>query len=204
MSRKKKPEDLTMVGYVPQFSMLFEDDSEQNRKLVKHKAWLHSIRHERPNTSHPFRVGIYIRYYNQTRYPNYLAYHKKQFMDCLELCLNWELVDFYVDEGQSAPNMETAPEWSRLLCDCFDGKVDLIITQKVSNVSKDPREVSICCRLLAAQDPPVGIYFISEDIFTLASYYLNDLYDPELFPSEDWETLPDTEERTPLLNDRHE
>ncbi len=54
---------------------------------------------------------------------------------------------FYVDEGQSAPNMETAPEWSRLLCDAMDGKVDLIITQKVSNVSRKMHEVTLCSRI---------------------------------------------------------
>jgi hypothetical protein len=46
--------------------------------------------------------------------------------------------------------MENAKEWTRLLEDCFDGKVDLIITQKVSNVSKKPSEISFCARILAA------------------------------------------------------
>ena len=86
--------------------------------------------------------------------------------------------------------MENAPEWSRLIEDCFAGKVDLIITQKISNVSREPGEVAFCSRMLAAQDPPVGIYFVSEDVFTLASYYLEDLLDPEFFPSDDWQLLP--------------
>ena len=87
------------------------------------------------------------------------------------MCPDWSLVDFYIDEGATAPNMETAPEWSRLLQDALDGKVDLIITQKVSNVSKKDYEIAFVARILAALDKPVGIYFVSEDIFTLASYY---------------------------------
>lgn len=45
-------------------------------------------------------------------------------------------------------NLENALEvWSRLLQDCMDSKVDLIITQKVSNVSKSPVEISFCARM---------------------------------------------------------
>lgn len=85
--------------------------------------------------------------------------------------------------------MEYSKEGCRLLEDCFTGKVDLIVTQKVSNVSSDWKEMSFMARMLAAQEHPVGIYFISEDIFTLASYYQADLRDTGLLP-EGWQTLP--------------
>lgn len=181
------------IAEEPQFMTLFADDSEQAVKLAEHKAWLQSIRHERPNTAHPYKVAVYIRYFNQTKHENYLDYHIKQFENTLSLCPKWELVGFYVDEGSTPPNMESAPEWSRLLCDCMDKKVDLIITQKVSNISRKSHEVTICCRLLAQQKPPVGIYFISEDIFTLASYYLEDMRDTQFFPEPNWQILPDDE-----------
>lgn len=177
----------------PQFSLIFGDISEQSQKIMAHREWLKGIRHERPNPEVPFKVGIYIRYFNQTRYENYLSFHKKQFEDTIALCPKWTLVDFYIDEGSTAPHMETAPEWGRLLDNCFEGKVNLIITQKVSNVAKGTFDVTFCSRILAAQEPPIGIYFISEDIFTLASYYQDDLRDPFFLPSPDWEVLPDTE-----------
>lgn len=177
----------------PQFSLIFGDTSEQTQKIMAHREWLKGIRHERPNPEVPFKVGIYIRYFNQTKYENYLSFHRKQFEDTIALCPKWKLVDFYIDEGSTAPHMETAPEWGRLLDDCSTGKVNLIITQKVSNVAKGTFDVTLCSRLLAAQEPPVGIYFISEDIFTLASYYQDDLRDPFFLPSPDWEILPDTE-----------
>ena len=148
-----------------------------------------------PNPEHAYRVGIYIRYFNQTRYDNYLDYHIQQYRDTLAMCPDWSLVDFYIDEGATAPNMETAPEWSRLLQDALDGKVDLIITQKVSNVSKKDYEIAFVARILAALDKPVGIYFVSEDIFTLASYYRSSLRDEGFFPSEDWSILPEPEQK---------
>ena len=177
----------------PQLSLFGSPNNVQSKKLIEHRAWLQSIRHERPSTTKPFKIGVYIRYFNQTKHENYLAFHKKQFQDAISLCPNWQLIDFYVDEGATAPNMENAPAWSQLLCDCMDGKIDLIITQKISNVSKKTAEATLCARLLAAQTPPIGIYFVSEDMFTLASYYKEDLHDPFFLPSPDEPVLPESE-----------
>ena len=180
-----------MEEQMPSFDFLLDEEAERNSLLAEHRAWLKSIKHERPLPKHPFHVAVYIRYFNQTRYENYLSAHKKQFLDTLALCPKWDFIGFYVDEGSTAPNMESAPEWSRLLQDCYDGKIDLVITQKASNISKKLSELAFCTRLLAALPHPVGIYFISEDIYTLASYYQEDLHDPVFFPSPDWKGLPE-------------
>lgn len=178
----------------PEFSMVLSEENERERKIAAHKAWFRSIRHERPGTETPYNVAIYIRYFNQTKYEDYLSYHKKQFSDALASCPKWSFKGFYVDEGSTAPNMETATEWSRLVQDCFDGKVDLIITQKVSNVSRKMSEITLLASLMATQKHPIGIYFISEDIFTLASYYQEDLRDTFFLPGPEVTPLPDDEE----------
>ena len=92
----------------------------------------------------------------------------------------------------AAPHIENSKEWCRLLEDCFLGRVNLIVTQKVSSVSSDPEEMTFLSRVLAAQKKPVGIYFISEDIYTLASYYTQDLHQENLLP-EGWKILPEDE-----------
>lgn len=188
---------LTEIEEAPRFSMIFGESSDRSDKISEHRLWLQSIRKEHPLPAAPYRVGVYIRYFNQTKYENYLDYHIKNFEDTLALCPKWTLVDFYIDEGATAPNMESAPEWCRLLDDCFDGKVDLIITQKVSNVSKKSQEITFVSRLLASLDKPVGIYFISEDIFTLASYYKADIQDKEFLP-EGFQVLPEPNVRGEL------
>ena len=185
----KNSEELDQLEF-PTFAFL-EEDSEDTSLIAEHKQWLKSIRHEKPNPRMPYKVAVYIRYFNQTKYSNYLDYHKRQFVNTLSEYPNWEFVGFYIDEGSTAPNMESATGWAELLRDCEDGKVNLIITQKVSNVSKKMPEVTFCARMLAARTPPVGIYFISEDLFTLASYYQEDLRDTYFLPSPDWELLPD-------------
>ena len=56
--------------------------------------------------------------------------------------------------------------------------------------------------MLAKCKPPVGIYFISEDIFTLASYYTDDRRDEFFYPYPEWKLLPDDGEGTEgLLHD---
>ena len=174
----------------------------RRRMLARHKLWLESLQHEYPSPYAHYKIGVYIRFFNQTKYDDYLLFHKQEFVDTIRLCPNWTLVDFYVDEGQTAPFMENAKEWSRLLQDCLDGKIDLIITQKVSNVTRSPAEITLVARLLATQKKPIGIYFVNEDIFTLASYYQDDMREKKFFPSPDWQMLPDApeEERRELLD----
>lgn len=180
----KKFEELGAAG---EYADLYQSDPEKARMLSEHILWMKSIRHQRPHSSIPFKIGVYIRFFNQTKYDNYLSFHKKQFIDTIALCPAWTLVGFYVDNGSSSspPYMENSENLSRLLNDCTEGKIDLIITQKVSNVSKDPQEISFCARMLASLPHPVGMYFISEDIYTLATYYLEDLRDEEFLPNTD-------------------
>ena len=175
---------LSLAEQAPETSVLMTDEEKDLARIAKHREWLKNIRHEVPSPAKHYNVGVYIRY-----------------TDTLALCPNWNFVGFYIDEGAVAPNMESAKEWSRLLQDCMDGKVNLIITQKVSNVSRKDYEIAFVARMLAALDNPVGIYFVSEDIFTLASYYQNDLRDTGFFPDENWKILPDDDSEVKLLSE---
>ena len=67
------------------------------------RTLLSNLRGERPNPQQHYKVGIYIRYFNQTKHVDYLDYHVKQDQDTMALCPNWELIDFYIDEGATAP-----------------------------------------------------------------------------------------------------
>jgi len=180
---------------------VFRRDLKPDRRaelLSRHLQWLSYQPKEYPRPGTPYRIGVYIRYYNQTKYENYLEYHKHDFRDTIALCPLWTLVDFYVDYGNAAPKMGSSPEWMRLLDDCFSGKVNLIVTQKIKNISRTPDDLALIARVLAAQKDPIGIYFISEDIFTLASYHTKDLHETQFLP-EGWQVLPDDEEETQYL-----
>lgn len=174
------------------------DISDEQKALIRrHRQWLDQFRKEYPLPSHPYRIGVYIRYFNQTKYKNYLDYHKKEFEDTIALCPLWTLVDFYVDTGNIAPNIESAPELCRLLNDCLQGKINLVITQKISNMSRKAWDLAFMLRILGNHN--IGVYFISEDIYTMAGYYRLDARDSEFLPS-GLIPLPDDEEG-PLLGE---
>lgn len=181
---------------------LMGGDTEKAERIAEHRIQLASIRKLYPHPAHPYKIGVYIRYFNQTNHENYLEKHIVHFKEGIDLCPKWTLVDFYIDEGQTAPSMANAPEWCRLLEDCFSGKVDLILTQKVSNVARkdNDRELTFISGILASQEHPVGIYFVSENIFTLATYYMEDMHALEFFP-EGQERLCDGEPIRGLIDD---
>lgn len=73
-----------------------EREAARLKLIADHKAWLNKTKKEHPSPYQFFKVGVYIRYFNQTKYENYLDNHKMQFIDLIQSCPNWTLVDFYV------------------------------------------------------------------------------------------------------------
>ena len=53
-------------------------DDPKKALLAQHKAWLNDIQHEFPMPYIPYKIGVYIRFFNQTRYENYLEKHIQQ------------------------------------------------------------------------------------------------------------------------------
>ncbi len=186
MEKDKQLIEKDDISYVSVFNS--KQTTPKEIKIAEHRLWLKTIRKEYPSPNKNFKIGVYIRFFNQTKYKDYLDRHKDDFIKTIGLCPNWTLVDFYIDYGATAPNMESSPEWCRLLEDCMSGKVDLIITQKLSNVTSDIQEITILANYFAIKN--IGMYFISEDIFTLATYYTNNLKEKRFFPTEDWKLLP--------------
>ena len=73
-----------------------QEEEERRGTIARHRAWMESLPHEYPNPDIPFRIGVYIRFFNQTSHIDYLEYHKKDFEATINLCPNWTLVDFYI------------------------------------------------------------------------------------------------------------
>ena len=74
----------------------------------------------------------------------------------------WEDVGIYADEGKSGTNMKKRPEFQRMIEDCKQGKIDLILTKSVSRFARNTMDCLRVVRELKALSPPVGVYF--EDV----------------------------------------
>ncbi len=111
------------------FSMIFDGDTEKAEMIAEHLMWLHSIRRERPLVSRPYKVGIYIRYFNQTRYNNYLDFHKKGFIDTIEIV------------ALASGSRET-PVWCMIYDDlCYAHEADIFANQMKFVKSLLPYEI---------------------------------------------------------------
>ena len=60
---------LGRVEQSPALTELFDGDAERARTVAEHLTWLRSIRHELPSPARHYKIGIYIRYFNQTMIP---------------------------------------------------------------------------------------------------------------------------------------
>ena len=74
----------------------------------------------------------------------------------------WKNVGIYADEGASGTNMKKRPEFQRMIQDCKDGKIDLIVTKSVSRFARNTRDCLEVVRVLKGLSPPVGVFCKSE------------------------------------------
>ena len=50
---------------------------------------------------------------------------------------DWELVEVYADDGISATNTAKRESFNRMIQDCRDGKIDMILTKSISRFSRN-------------------------------------------------------------------
>lgn len=79
----------------------------------------------------------------------------------------WDFAGIYADEGISATSVEKRKEFLRMIEDCKEGKIDLIITKSVSRFARNLVDCISTIRLLKNLNPPVGIYFENDRLNTL-------------------------------------
>lgn len=73
MKAEQTSMDLSAVeaqNKVAEVNVFRPDDisAEQKDLIRRHQLWLSTIQKEYPLPSHPYRIGVYIRYFNQTKY----------------------------------------------------------------------------------------------------------------------------------------
>ena len=84
---------------------------------------------------------------------------------------NWDLVDIYADEGISGTSLEHRDDFIRMIEDCYKGKIDLIVTKSVSRFARNIVDCIGTVRKLRSLNPPIGVYFEQDNIYTLREDY---------------------------------
>lgn len=114
------------------------------------------------------RVGVYCRVSTMSgeQVESFEA-QKKSYEDLIETRPNWNLVDIYADEGISATSIKRRKNFQRLVQDCNEGKVSLVVTKTVTRFARNVIDCIKTCRDLKGLNPSVGVLFEADNIFTL-------------------------------------
>ena len=91
----------------------------------------------------------------------------QHFREMIENTEGWKNVGIYADEGASGTNMKKRPEFQRMIQDCKDGKIDLIVTKSVSRFARNTRDCLEVVRVLKGLSPPVGVFFEDVNLNTI-------------------------------------
>ena len=81
----------------------------------------------------------------------------------------WEFAGIYADRGISGTSLKHREDFKRMIADCEEGKIDLIVTKAVTRFARNVVDTITTVRMLKSLNPPVGVFFETERINTLDS-----------------------------------
>ena len=116
------------------------------------------------------RVAVYARVSTKSKEQvSSIENQTKYYTQKIDKTDNWELQEIYTDEGKSGTSLRGRDNFKRMIADAGEKKMDLIVC---ASVSRFARNISVCMdqvRDLKTMNPshPVGVYFETENIYTL-------------------------------------
>lgn len=114
------------------------------------------------------RVAIYARVStDDVSQTTSFELQKKYYEDFVAQHPKWELVGIYADEGISGTSTKKRDAFNRMMADAKTGKIDLIITKSVSRFARNVENFLTAVRTLSEHKPRIGVFFESENIFSL-------------------------------------
>ena len=114
------------------------------------------------------RVAVYARVStDDPRQTSSYELQKNHYTDLVNRREDWKLVDIYADEGISGTSLKHRDSFIRMIADCKAGTIDLIVTKSVSRFARNVLDCIGYVRQLAAMSPPIGVFFETENIYTL-------------------------------------
>lgn len=80
---------------------------------------------------------------------------------------NWDLRRIYADEGISGTSLKNRDEFNAMIAACRNGEYDLIVTKSVSRFARNLVDCISLIRMLKGLNPPVGVFFETDNLYTL-------------------------------------
>lgn len=116
------------------------------------------------------RIAVYVRVSTDNlQQTSSYELQKNYYEDMISRRPNWKLAGIYADEGISGTSLQHRDEFNRMIADCEQGKIDMIITKSVSRFARNIVDCISTIRKLKKLSKPVGVYFETDGIFSLKS-----------------------------------
>jgi len=116
------------------------------------------------------RVAVYARVSTlATQQTSSFELQQKHYTDFVDRQEGWILVKIYSDEGISGTSLNHRDGFMEMIKDCKKGNIDIIVVKSVSRFSRNVVDGITIIDELRALNPPVGVYFEMEGIYTLTN-----------------------------------
>ena len=134
------------------------------RIITKTREYILKAKKDEPGKK--IRVAAYCRVSTNAEdqlnsYHAQMSYYKKY----IESNDNWEFVGIYADEGITCTRDRKRDAFLRMIQDCENGKIDIIITRSISRIATNIVDSLQFVRMLKSMG--IAIYFEEQSINTL-------------------------------------
>lgn len=133
----------------------------ENKKQVKIIQALPTVNDDGKSINSRKRVAAYCRV--SSSHLEQIDEYKKRIKNNPD----WEFVAIYAVEAKSGTNTKTRVEFNRIIQDCEDGKVDLLLTKSISRFARNVEDSVGTVRLLKSIG--VEVFFEKENIYSFDS-----------------------------------
>lgn len=89
----------------------------------------------------------------------------EHYTDIIQKNPEWAFAGIYADDGISGTNTKKREEFNRMIEDCMDGKIDMIVTKSISRFARNTLDCLQYIRQL--KDKNIPVYFEKESINTM-------------------------------------
>lgn len=139
-----------------------EDSSDKRFIPAKPKAEIYG-------GNHLFRTCAYCRVStdNDAQLSSF-ELQQAHYRQLVEQHPNWELLHIYADEGISGTSLKNRDSFNEMIEACKRGQYDLIVTKSVSRFARNLVDCISLVRMLKRQNPPVGVFFETDNLYTLS------------------------------------
>ena len=112
------------------------------------------------------RVAAYCRVSTETEEQN-LSYEVQvaHYTEYIKKNTEWEFVGIFADDGISGTNTKKREEFNRMIEECMEGNIDLVITKSISRFARNTLDCLKYIRQLKEKN--IAVYFEKENINTM-------------------------------------